>query len=151
MRDPEFPRDCFLRDKVVSRESIHLQIINPSNQGVSSGGAFRFSGDRQVSITATFLHPDLSAFDTLCPTVRNRSAEIVLMGVKLFHHTDGGPEGTSLSGGRELLAPGELRTPKFPVECFGIYGTVRDWRNITKIEFLICPRKGLFRQRADRY
>ncbi|MBI5251563.1 MAG: alginate lyase family protein [Desulfomonile tiedjei] len=136
MRDPQFPSGFFVRDTIVSRESIHLQVIDPSGQGVSSGGVFRFCGGRLLLVTATFLHPDLSAFDTLCPTVKNRSAETVLMGVKLFH-----PEGFSLSGGREILAPGELQRPNFPIECFGAYGTVQDWRNISRIEFSFAREK----------
>jgi hypothetical protein len=141
MRDPQLPSDRFIRDRVVSKETIPLKIIDPSIEGASSGGAFRFSADRKLLITAAPLDPDLSRFDTLCLDVRNRSAEIVLVGVKLVHGSGNTSENVSLSGGREALVPGDSQRLKFPIESFGLYGTAGDWEDIRRIEFTFAREK----------
>lgn len=141
MRDPQLPSDCFLSDRIVARESIHLQIVEPHEQGVSPGDALLYSGEGGLSILARLSNPDLSRFNTLRLKATNLSEEIVLAGIKLYRCSDRRPEEMSLSGGREILYPGELQNLEFPAECFGTYGTQSDWRNTRKIEFSFTREK----------
>jgi hypothetical protein len=141
MRDPQIAADRFIRDRVVSKETILLKIIDPSTKGASSGGAFRLSADRKLLISFAPLDSDLSRFDTLCLNARNLSGEIVLVGVKLVHGSSDTSESVSLSGGREALAPGDSQRLRFPIESFGLYGTAENWQDIRRIEFTLAWEK----------
>ena len=132
MKDPALPGQ-FLRDQIVLRECL-IHTKNPESDGIrlpsdSSSGMLR--------IPFTCLSHDLSRFDQISFTAVNISNRPIYVEMKLFHGT-GKTEvidtPVSLSGGREVLRPGQQTELKFPFEAFGTYGHPDGWNNIKTIE-----------------
>jgi hypothetical protein len=128
MKDTALPGQ-FLRDQIVLRECL-IHIKNPESDGIrlpsdSSSGLLR--------IPLTCLSHDLSRFNQISFTAVNISNRPIYVEMKLFHGT-GKTEvidtPVSLSGGREVLRPGQQTELKFPFEAFGTYGHPDGWNNV---------------------
>lgn len=147
MRDPGLKDGEFKRDLVQSCS----RLVNPSDTlplpGVSStGDSFVITGTERFSLPITLRSSDLSMFNCLTVTLRNISEKPLLVGLTLKHGAqDSASEliGTSFSGDREILAPGQLIRLNFPIESFGIYGNPYGWANIREIELVFKTEKFL--------
>lgn len=140
MKDPALPFDQFLRDRIVLRECL-IHIKNPESDGMrlSSDSS---SGMARSSFTCPT--PDLSRFNQISFTAVNISTRSIYGEIKLFHgsgKTELIDTPISLSGGREVLQPGQQTELKFPFEAFGTYGISDSWKNIKSIEILFKPDK----------
>ncbi len=140
MKDPTLPFDQFLRDRIVLRECL-IHIKNPESDGIrlSSDSS---SGMPRISFTCPT--PDLSRFNQISFTAVNISNRPIYVEMKLFHgsgKTELIDTPISLSGGREVLQPGQQTKLKFPFEAFGTYGIPDGWNNIISIEIIFKPDK----------
>lgn len=147
MRDPGLEDDKFKRDIVQSCS----RLVNPSDilslpGACLIGDSVVITGTKRISLPITLACSDLSMFNNLTVTIRNVSEKPLLVGLTLKHgarNSDSGAIGTSFSGGREILAPGQLIRLNFPIESFGIYGKPHGWMNIREIELVLTTEKFL--------
>jgi hypothetical protein len=140
MKDPALPFDQFVRDRIILRECL-IHFKNPESNGIrlSSDSS---SGMARISFSCPT--PDLSRFNQISFTAVNISNRSIYGEIKLFHgsgKTELIDTPISLSGGREVLQPGQRTELKYPAEAFGIYGHPDGWKNIETIEILFKPDK----------
>ena len=140
MKDPNLPPTHFLHDRMLSREPLlQTRELEEIEGAVRDEEAVRFSASGKLHLALRLQTRDFSRFNQFSITVMNRSLEPILVGMKLIHGS--APEGPhvqdlSFSGGREELAPGVWQDLKFPIECFGIYGTPSGWTDIREIQLI---------------
>ncbi len=140
MKDPNLPPTHFLYDRMLSRELLlQTRELEKLEGAVREGEAVRFSASGTLQFSLCPSIRDFSRFNQFSITVMNRSLDPILVGMRLIHGS--APEGPhvqdlSLSGGREELAPGVWQDLKFPIECFGIYGTPSGWTDIREIRLI---------------
>ena len=105
--------------------------------------AVRFRDRTSVSILLRTPYPDLSLFNSLVMALRNCTKTDLLVGIRLYHGPLPGDPVTpvSLSGGRELLPPGDWAELRFPTECLGTYGSPFDWAQVDAVEITVKREK----------
>lgn len=135
MWDPGLATEYFVQDRVLAVECLLAgEAWKPVEAASSSEGTFGIDSVRTASFKADLTCSDLSRFNCLSISLRNQSQRPLLVGLKLFHGRDEDSADISLSGGREILTPGEWQEVKFPLESFGIYGCPPGWQYIRRME-----------------
>lgn len=137
MRDPQLSPSHFSKDELVFRNTIvDAEGFGSASAATLSEGICTLTGTRRIVVEVRLASEDLSPYDRLSLTARNRSPAQVLAGIELLHRGSS-PESKetvrSFSGGREPLPPGSWTTLVFPVESFGSYGKDPAWSKVEKI------------------
>lgn len=145
MRDLELPLEHLIRDQVLAKEILWSgEDLVRLHGGVLESDGFNLDGSGSLSFSFQPSNPDLSLFNSISMDLLNRSSMPLLAGVKLSHYfpEDGpGPAHVSLSGGREELPTSIWVELKFPMECFGTYGTPDGWKQIREVECTFSREK----------
>lgn len=145
MIDPQFPDLAFTRDAVACREALiapdaflDLEGAAPHDKGAA------FSAPGRLVVRVIVPDPDLSRFNQLTLSLTNVTQAPLLVGLTLVHGAnspDAPPPPLSLSGGREVLPPGETVELRFPVSAFGTYGHPEGWSHVPAIEVAFNKEK----------
>lgn len=137
MRDPQLSPSHFSKDHLVfSNTIVDAEGFASASAATLSEGICTLTGMRRIVVEVRPASEDLSPYDRLTLTARNRSPAQVLVGIELLH-TGASHESEesvkSFSGGREPLPTGSWTTLAFPVEGFGSYGRDPSWSKVEKI------------------
>ncbi|HMK37084.1 MAG TPA: alginate lyase family protein [Desulfomonilaceae bacterium] len=146
MREPDFPSEEFVRDKVLARELLFSgEDLARLHDEAPENGGLRIFESRKAAFSVPLSDTDLSRFNTVALEVLNLSSTPLLAGVQLSHmHLPDGPEPApiSFSGGREEVPAAASVELKFPMECLGTYGSPDGWKQVREMQFSFCREKG---------
>lgn len=136
MKETNLSSEEFVRDRILAEEELAVSVKgNRSTSRTKTSISFRWPGTGVLKLIP--VDSDLSRFDRLSVSVFNECRDPIMVGLKLVHGPSKRcPDGQAVSftGGREILAPGQRETLKFPQESFGSYDAPDGWNDIREIQ-----------------